>query len=321
MTNNVMIGAIELCKSFGEVRAVNNVSLEVGAGSILGVLGPNGAGKTTAVRILTTLTRPDSGRAWVAGHDVVREATAVRGRIGVTGQDATLDESLTGRQNLTMVGELSRLKRSAARVRATELLEQFELSDAADRPVKTYSGGMRRRLDLAASLVARPPVLFLDEPTTGLDPTSRQRMWTLIRGLVAEGVTVLLTTQYLDEADALANRIAVVDHGRLIAEGTPAELKASTGSQFLEVKLASPHPGAMEALKDLSIGSISVSESGRRLLVPARSQVGLAVAALRTLDEAGALVEDIAVHQPSLDDVFAVLTGTHDIMALQEVPA
>jgi ABC-2 type transport system ATP-binding protein len=300
---------------------VNNVSLEVGAGTILGVLGPNGAGKTTAVRILTTLTRPDSGRAWVAGHDVVREATAVRGRIGVTGQDATLDESLTGRQNLTMVGELSRLKRSAARVRATELLDQFELSDAADRPVKTYSGGMRRRLDLAASLMARPPVLFLDEPTTGLDPTSRQRMWALIRDLVAEGVTVLLTTQYLDEADALANRIAVVDHGRLIAEGTPAELKASTGSQFLDIKLVSPHPRAVDVLKDLSIGTINVSESGRRLLVPARSQVGLAVAALRTLDEAGALVEDIAVHQPSLDDVFAVLTGTHETLALQEVPA
>jgi ABC-2 type transport system ATP-binding protein len=220
-----------------------------------------------------------------------------------------------------MVGELSRLKRSAARVRATELLDQFELSDAADRPVKTYSGGMRRRLDLAASLMARPPVLFLDEPTTGLDPTSRQRMWALIRDLVAEGVTVLLTTQYLDEADALANRIAVVDHGRLIAEGTPAELKASTGSQFLDIKLVSPHPRAVDVLKDLSIGTINVSESGRRLLVPARSQVGLAVAALRTLDEAGALVEDIAVHQPSLDDVFAVLTGTHETLALQEVPA
>lgn len=316
-----MIGAVGLCKSYGKVRALDNVSIEVGAGAILGVLGPNGAGKTTAVRVLTTLTRPDSGQAWVAGHDVVRDAAAVRRKIGVTGQYATLDESLTGRQNLRMTGELSRLGSRSAKARARELLDQFELTDAADRPAKTYSGGMRRRLDLAASLVARPAVLFLDEPTTGLDPNSRQRMWSLIRNLVAEGTTVLLTTQYLDEADALSNRIMVVNHGRTIAEGTPAELKASTGSQFLDVRLESAHPLAVEALSSLSTGAISVSEAGRRLRVPARGQVGLAVAALRKLDEAGVAVEDIAVHQPSLDDVFAALTGERQTTELEEVPA
>ncbi len=317
MYKEIMIGTIELRRSFGEVQAVDNVSLEVSAGSILGVLGPNGAGKTTVVRILTTLTQPDSGRAWVGGHDVVREATLVRRKIGVTGQDATLDDCLTGRQNLVMTGELSRLRRSSAKARAIQLLEQFQLSDAADRPVKTYSGGMRRRLDLAASLVARPQVLFLDEPTTGLDPASRQRMWKLILNLATEGTTVLLTTQYLDEADFLANRIAVIDHGRLIAEGTPTELKASTGSQFLDIKLVSSYPRAVDVLKRLSIGKINVSDSGRRLVVPAPNQVGLAVAALRMLDEAGAPVEDIAVRQPSLDDVFAVLTGAHETMEPQ----
>ena len=239
-----MVRAEALSKRYGETQALDDVDLEVATGSVLGVLGPNGAGKTTALRILTTLSTPDSGRAWVAGHDVVAEAAAVRRKIGVTGQDATLDELLTGRQNLMMVGRLSRLGRSDAQARATELLESFELTDAADRMVKGYSGGMRRRLDLAASLVMRPPVLFLDEPTTGLDPTSRQRMWGVIRGLVAEGVTVLLTTQYLDEADALADGIVVIDRGRVIARGTPSELKAATGSQLLEVTLAEPHPGA-----------------------------------------------------------------------------
>jgi ABC-2 type transport system ATP-binding protein len=245
----------------------------------------------------------------VAGYDVITEAPAIRRQIGVTGQAATLDEALTGRQNLVMIGELSRLRGPRARRRAVELLDVFELTDAADRVVKTYSGGMRRRLDLAASLVARPPVLFLDEPTTGLDPTSRQRMWGVIRGLVAEGATVLLTTQYLDEADALADRIVVMDHGRVIAEGTPAELKASTGSQLLEVTLAAPHPLAIEALAGLSVGAVTVSDGGRKLRVPARNEVGLSVSALRALDQVGAQVEDIAVHQPSLDDVFALLTG------------
>ena len=304
-----MVRAEALSKRYGETQALDDVDLEVATGSVLGVLGPNGAGKTTALRILTTLSTPDSGRAWVAGHDVVAEGAAVRRKIGVTGQDATLDELLTGRQNLMMVGRLSRLGRSDAQARATELLEAFELTDAADRMVKGYSGGMRRRLDLAASLVMRPPVLFLDEPTTGLDPTSRQRMWGVIRGLVAEGVTVLLTTQYLDEADALADGIVVIDRGRVIARGPPSELKAATGSQLLEVPLAEPHPGAARELAAFSVGTVKISEDGMRLWTPARNEAGLAVAALRVLDAAGALVDDITVHRPSLDDVFAVLTG------------
>ena len=309
MGEPLMVEALGLCKRYGDTQALDNVDLAVATGSIVGLLGPNGAGKTTGLRILTTLSTPDQGRASVAGHDVVNEAAAVRRKIGVTGQDATLDDALTGRQNLVMVGQLSRLRRLQARRRAVELLELFELSDAADRVVKGYSGGMRRRLDLAASLVMRPPLLFLDEPTTGLDPTSRQRMWGLIRGLVADGATVLLTTQYLDEADSLADRITVMNEGRVIAEGTPRELKATTGSQLLEVTLAAPHEGAAAALAALSVGSVKSSDDGHRLWTPARNEPGLAVAALRALDRAGVLVDDIAVHRPSLDDVFAVLTG------------
>jgi ABC-2 type transport system ATP-binding protein len=221
MTNSVMIEAEDLTKRYGDTQALAGVSLHASAGTILGVLGPNGAGKTTAVRILTTLALPDSGHARVAGHDVVAEAATVRRYIGVTAQDATLDDALTGRQNLVMVGELSDLRRSQAKARAVELLDRFELTDAADRVLKGYSGGMRRRLDLAAGLVTRPPVLFLDEPTTGLDPTSRAGMWQIIQELVSDGATLLLTTQYLEEADQLADRIAVIDHGRVIAEGTP----------------------------------------------------------------------------------------------------
>ena len=309
-----MIEATALSKRYGETQALDNVDLEVRAGSILGVLGPNGAGKTTGVRILTTLTAPDGGRARVAGHDVVREAAAVRRKIGVTAQDATLDDALTGRQNLLMIGQLSRLRRAPAKRRAAELLEQFGLDDAADRVVKGYSGGMRRRLDLAASLVMRPPVLFLDEPTTGLDPTSRQRMWGVIRELVGDGAAVWLTTQYLDEADALADRIAVIDHGRVIAQGTPRELKAATGSQLLEVTLVAPHDGAAAALAPLSTGSVKVTDDGRRLRAPVRSESGLATAVLRALDQVGALVDDIAIHRPSLDDVFALLTGTTPVV-------
>ena len=309
MNQQMMIEAAALSKRYGETQALDKVDLEVPAGSILGVLGPNGAGKTTGVRILTTLTAPDSGRAWVAGHDVVTDAPAVRRKIGVTGQDATLDEMLTGRQNLVMVGQLSRLGRSQARSRAAELLGLFELDDAGDRVVKGYSGGMRRRLDLAASLVMRPPVLFLDEPTTGLDPTSRQRMWGVIRGLVDEGVTLWLTTQYLDEADALADSIAVIDHGRVIAKGTPHELKSATGSQLLEVTLTAPHAGAAPAVTRFALGAVDVSDDGRRLRAVVRSEPGLATTLLHALDGAGALVDDIAIHQPSLDDVFATLTG------------
>jgi ABC-2 type transport system ATP-binding protein len=314
MTNSNMIEAAALSKRYGETQALDGVDLEVPAGSILGVLGPNGAGKTTGVRILTTLTTPDSGWARVAGYDVVKEAAAVRRKIGVTGQDTTLDDALSGRQNLVMIGQLSRLRRAEARRRAAELLELFELDGAADRVVKGYSGGMRRRLDLAASLLMRPPVLFLDEPTTGLDPTSRQRMWGLIRGLVADGVTLWLTTQYLDEADSLADRIAVIDHGRVIAQGTPRELKAATGSQLLEVTLVASHAGAAAALADLATGPVKVTDEGRRLRAPVRSDSGLATAALRALDRAGALVDDIAVHRPSLDDVFATLTGTSTVL-------
>src|SRR5277367_6946109 len=238
----LMIEAHGLTKRFGSTVALDGLDLSVAAGSILGVLGPNGAGKTTAVRILTTLALPDGGRARVAGHDVVTEAAAVRRKIGVTAQDATLDEALTGRQNLVMVGELSGLRRPQAKARSTDLLERFELTDAADRVMKGYSGGMRRRLDLAAGLVTRPPVLFLDEPTTGLDPTSRLRMWEVIRKLVADGTTLLLTTQYLEEADELADKIVVIDHGRAIAQGTAAELKAQIGGARLEVTLAEARP-------------------------------------------------------------------------------
>jgi ABC-2 type transport system ATP-binding protein len=305
----LMIEARGLTKSFGSTVALDGIDLEVPGGSILGVLGPNGAGKTTAVRILTTLTTPDAGSARVAGHDVVREAAAVQRNIGVTAQDAALDEVLTGRENLVMIGRLSGLARARARARAGELLGQFDLTDAGDRLLKEYSGGMRRRLDLAAGLVTRPPVLFLDEPTTGLDPTSRARMWEVIRELVAAGVTLLLTTQYLDEADELADRIVVIDHGRVIAGGTAAELKARTPGARLEVTLSEPHPDASAAVERFAVGPVHVSHDGRRLRAPVRSATGLATTIVRGLDQAAISVDDVEVHQPSLDDVFFVLTG------------
>ena len=309
MTDQASIRAEGLTKRYGDTIALAGIDLEVPAGSILAVLGPNGAGKTTAVRILTTLTTPDSGRAWVAGHDVVREAAAVQRNIGVTAQDATVDGLLTGRQNLVMVGRLSGLRRADARRRAAELLEQFDLTDAADRVLTGYSGGMRRRLDLAAGLVTRPPVLFLDEPTTGLDPTSRVRMWAVIRLLVSEGVTLLLTTQYLDEADELADRIVVVDHGRIIADGTSSELKSETGGARLEIQLSEPAEAAPTALAPFVSGPVHVSRDGRRLRAPVRSATGLATTVVRALDQAGIAVDDVEVHQPSLDDVFFALTG------------
>jgi ABC-2 type transport system ATP-binding protein len=304
-----MIEAEGLTKRYGDTIALAGIDLQVPAGSILGVLGPNGAGKTTAVRILTTLAWPDSGRARVAGYDVVREAAAVQRNIGVTAQDATVDEMLTGRQNLVMVGRLSGLRRSQARARAAELLGQFDLTDAADRILKQYSGGMRRRLDLAAGLMTRPPVLFLDEPTTGLDPVSRLRMWNVIRELVADGVTLLLTTQYLDEADELADQIVVIDHGHVIAGGAPAELKAETGGARLEVTLSEADPGAPAALEPFVAGPVHVSQDGRRLRAPVRSGGGVATTVVRALDAAGITVDDVEVHQPSLDDVFFALTG------------
>jgi daunorubicin resistance ABC transporter ATP-binding subunit len=305
----MIIEAKGLVKRYGDTLAVDNIDLEVRRGSIVGVLGPNGAGKTTTLRMLTTLARPDAGSARVAGFDVVHEAASIRRIIGVTGQDATLDELLSGRQNLVMTGELSRMGRTRSRKRAQELLELLELEEAADRPVKGYSGGMRRRLDLAASIVSKPPILFLDEPTTGLDPTGRQKIWNIIRDLVESGATVLLTTQYLDEADALADEIVVINHGRVIAQGSPLQLKAATGSQLLEVSLPEPHPAAASVLAGIGAGKVVVSDAGKHLRVHSSNGHGLAVAALRALDEAGIPVDDIAVHQPSLDDAFAALTG------------
>jgi ABC-2 type transport system ATP-binding protein len=311
MANGMMIEAEGLAKRYGETRALAGVDFAVPGGSILGLLGPNGAGKTTAVRILTTLALPDAGRARVAGIDVVGHPAEVRRHIGVAAQDATLDGLLTGRQNLVLVGELSDMGRKASRQRATGLLAQFELTDAADRVLKGYSGGMRRRLDLAAALMTRPPVLFLDEPTTGLDPVSRQRVWEAVRELTAGGVTVLLTTQYLDEADALADRIVVIDRGRVIANGTPQELKDASRSARLEVTLAAPYPGAAEAIQSLTAGPVYVSDDGRRLSAGVDSAPGLATSVVRALDAAGVLADNIAVRQPSLDDVFFSLTGGH----------
>jgi ABC-type multidrug transport system ATPase subunit len=255
------------------------------------------------------LAVPDAGTARVAGYDVVTEAAAVRRHIGVAAQDATLDDALTGRHNLVMVGELSGMRRVDSKRRAAELLEQFGLSDAADRVMKGYSGGMRRRLDIAASMMTRAPVLFLDEPTTGLDPASRSGVWDIIRVLVSEGVTLLLTTQYLDEADELADRIVVIDHGRVIAQGSPQQLKAATGEARLEVTLSAPNHEAIAALQAIVAGAVHISQGGRRLSAPVRTESGLATRVVRALDHAGVLVDDVEVQQPSLDDVFFALTG------------
>jgi ABC-2 type transport system ATP-binding protein len=311
MAEELMIQAEGLEKRYGETQALAGVSFSVPAGTILGLLGPNGAGKTTAVRILTTLAQPDAGTGTVAGLDVVRQPHEVRRHIGVAAQDATLDQLLTGRQNLVLVGELSDMGRAASRRRANELLDRFELTFAADRVVKGYSGGMRRRLDLAASMMTRPPVLFLDEPTTGLDPVSRQRVWAAIREMLGEGVTVLLTTQYLDEADELASHIVVVDHGRVIADGTPQELKEASRSARLELTLSAPSATAVPALASLVAGEVHVSEDGLRLSAGVDASAGLATTVVRALDAAGVTVDTIEVRQPSLDDVFFTLTGEH----------
>jgi len=305
------VEASELTRRFGSTTALDGLDLAVEAGTVVGLLGPNGAGKTTAVRVLTTLLRPDRGTARVAGHDVVSEAGEVRRLIGLAGQYAALDESLSGRANLVMVGQLCRLSGRRARRRADELLARFDLLDAARRGVKTYSGGMRRRLDLAASLVARPEVLFLDEPTTGLDPRSRLVMWEVIRTLVADGTTVLLTTQYLDEADQLADRVVVVDHGRVIAEGTPGELKASVGAQRLEIAVApgSDLGAAAGVLARNGSGPVHLDRGRNLVAVPFAAGARRLPAVLAELSEAGVLLDDLSILRPSLDDVFLTLTG------------
>ena len=303
------ITAHGLFKAYGDVQALAGVDLDVRRGSVLGLLGPNGAGKTTIVRILTTLLKPDAGTASVAGFDVVNQATELRAEIGLAGQYAAVDENLTGLENLTMVGRLYGMDRSTAKARGRELLARFELSDAANRPVKTYSGGMRRRLDLAAALVAKPPVLFLDEPTTGLDPRSRLGLWEVIEGLVEEGTTVLLTTQYLDEADRLADEIAVIDHGKVIASGTSDELKDRLGGERLEVRLdddadASAAVRALEPMAD----ELPTAD-GSLVSVTVREHKGAIVEAVHRLSEVGVGVDDLVVRRPTLDDVFLTLTG------------
>ena len=311
MTTRAMIEAEGLHKHFGKTHALRGLELSAAEGTILCVLGPNGAGKTTAVRIFTTLIRPDAGRATVAGFDVASRPADVRQRIGVAGQYASLDELLTGRENLEMVARLSRLPGPAARQRSVELLDRFELQDAADRILKTYSGGMRRRLDLAAALVAQPPVLFLDEPTTGLDPRGRLQMWDLIEKLAKGGTTLLMTTQYLEEADRLADDIAVVDHGRVIARGTASELKRRVGGERLEITVAAQHSldAAAAVLGALGEGVVHVDTDRRRVSVPVVSHDGVLTRAIRELDGAGIAVDDAGFRRPTLDEVFLSITG------------
>jgi ABC-2 type transport system ATP-binding protein len=298
-----------LTKSYGTVRALAGVDLDAAPGTVLGLLGPNGAGKTTIVRILTTLLKPDGGTARVAGLDVVKDAARLRERIGLAGQYAAVDENLTGLENLTMVGRLYGEPRARAKQRGQELLERFELLDAARRPTKTYSGGMRRRLDLAAALVARPPVLFLDEPTTGLDPRSRLQLWETIERLVADGTTVLLTTQNLDEADRLASEIVVIDHGRVLAGGTPDELKDRVGGERLEVRLDDAAAGEVAVRALASMTDEAPEVAGDLLTAGVRRRDGAIVDAVRRLDEAGVGIEDVVLRRPTLDDVFLALTG------------
>jgi ABC-2 type transport system ATP-binding protein len=307
--STLAIEAVGLVKSFGETRAVDGVDLAVRRGSVYGVLGPNGAGKTTTIRMLATLLRPDAGSARVLGHDIVREGHAVRGLVSLTGQLASVDEDLTGNENLILLGRLLGLNRSAAKSRAAELLEAFGLADAAGRLVKHYSGGMRRRLDLAASIVVTPELMFLDEPTTGLDPRSRNQVWEIIRTLVAEGTTILLCTQYLDEADQLADGIAVIDHGKVIAEGTPTQLKASVGSGALHVRLLDPEqrPEA-ERVLDQALDSVQL-EADPAALSAACADATRAAEAVAELARAGVQIADFSLGQPSLDEVFLALTG------------
>ena len=303
------IEATGLVKVFGETRAVDGVDLAVRAGSVYGVLGPNGAGKTTTIRMLATLLRPDGGSARVLGHDIVDDADAVRGAVSLTGQLASVDEDLTGKENLVLLGRLLGLRRNQARARAVELLEAFELGDAAARLVKHYSGGMRRRLDIAASIVVTPQLMFLDEPTTGLDPRSRNQVWDIIRTLAGEGTTILLCTQYLDEADQLAEGIAVIDHGRVIAEGTPAQLKASVGSGALQLRLLDPEqrPEAARVLERV-LETVHLESDPAALSAPC-ADGDRAADAVAELSRSGVRIADFSLGQPSLDEVFLALTG------------
>jgi ABC-2 type transport system ATP-binding protein len=303
------IEATGLVKLFGETRAVDGVDLAVRTGSVYGVLGPNGAGKTTTIRMLATLLRPDAGSARVLGHDIVKEADAVRSTVTLTGQLASVDEDLTGRENLILVGRLLGLKRAHAKDRATELLEAFGLAEAATKLVKNYSGGMRRRLDIAASIVVTPELMFLDEPTTGLDPRSRNQVWDIIRMLVAGGTTILLCTQYLEEADQLADGIAVIDHGKVIAEGTPGQLKASVGLGALHVRLLDPaqRPQAERMLAD-DLGSVFLEPDPAALSVKC-AEADRGAEAIAGLTRAGVRIADFSLGQPSLDEVFLALTG------------
>jgi ABC-2 type transport system ATP-binding protein len=311
-----------LAKHYGATSALQGVDLTVERGTILGLLGPNGAGKTTMVRILATLLHPDSGRARVDGFDVAHDGARVRSRIGLAGQYAAVDELLTGRANLEMIGRLYRLSARQTRARAVELLEQFQLTEAAGRAVKTYSGGMRRRHDLAASIVASPPVLFLDEPTTGLDPRSRADMWDLVRALVSDGATVLLTTQYLDEADQLADRIVVIDHGRVIAEGTPSQLKSSVGGSRIDVVLqdAARLEAAARVIR-AAVGDPVIDLVMRQITVQIADGSGALVDVVRQLDAAGIAIDDIGLRRPTLDEVFLQLTGASVSAAETEAPA
>ncbi|WP_318307785.1 ATP-binding cassette domain-containing protein [Amycolatopsis solani] len=300
-----------LVKTYGSTRALDGVDLDIPAGRVLGLLGPNGAGKTTTVRILTTLLRPDSGEAHVAGYDVLTQPDEVRQRIGLSGQYAAVDENLTGFENLYMVGRLYGRRKPAARSRARELLARFALEDAADRPAKGYSGGMRRRLDLAGALVAEPTVVVLDEPTTGLDPGGRLDTWGVIKELVADGTTVLLTTQYLEEADQLADSIVVIDHGRVIARGTSDELKAQIGGERLELVVASAAdlPATLAVLREVGTGEPTGDDHTRRAEIFVDTGPKALIEALRRLDGQGIAVQDVALHRPTLDDVFLSLTG------------
>jgi len=303
------IEATGLVKAFGDTCAVDGVDLAVRRGSVYGVLGPNGAGKTTTIRILATLIRPDAGTARVLGHDIVTDAEAVRRSVSLTGQLASVDEDLTGRENLILLGRLLGLKRPAAKDRATELLEAFGIAEAGGRLVKTYSGGMRRRLDVAASIVVTPELMFLDEPTTGLDPRSRNQVWEIIRALVAEGTTILLCTQYLEEADQLADGIAVIDHGKVIAEGTPGQLKASVGSGSLRVRLLDPEQRpAAEQILDRELGLVTLEPDPAALSAPC-SDADRGAYAVAELARGGVHIADFSLGQPSLDEVFLALTG------------